>query len=74
MSPRPVAPDAIAATPPRSVDGARLRAHHARPGHVTAANISGDLGFRMAALMLWSLTFIPLGRTIAVSAPKAMCN
>jgi len=38
---------------------------------VTPANISGDLGFRMAALMLWGLTFIPLGRTIAVSAPKA---
>jgi hypothetical protein len=38
---------------------------------VTPANISSDLGLRVAAVMLWSLTFIPLGRTIAVSAPKA---
>jgi hypothetical protein len=42
---------------------------------VTPANISGDLGLRMAALMLWSITFIALGRTIAFSAPKRpMCN
>ncbi len=32
---------------------------------VTPANISGDLVVRTLALILWSLTFIPLGRTIA---------
>ena len=34
---------------------------------VTPANISGDLGFRTAALILWSLTFVALGRTISRS-------
>ena len=31
---------------------------------VTPANITGNLGFRTAALILWSLTFVPLGRTL----------
>jgi hypothetical protein len=34
---------------------------------VTPANISGDTVPRTLALVLWSLTFIPLGRTIARS-------
>ncbi|MET0931496.1 MAG: hypothetical protein ABWX74_18390, partial [Aeromicrobium sp.] len=35
---------------------------------VTPANISGDTVPRTLALVVWSLTFIPLGRTIARSA------
>ena len=35
---------------------------------VTPANISGDTVLRTVALVVWSLTFIPLGRTIARSA------
>jgi hypothetical protein len=34
---------------------------------VTPGNISGDLVVRTTALVVWSLTFIPLGRTIARS-------
>ena len=32
---------------------------------VIPANISGKLGFEMAALMVWSLTFIPLGQALS---------
>lgn len=35
---------------------------------VTPAIISGDVVFRILALTLWSLTFIPLGRAISTSA------
>jgi hypothetical protein len=39
---------------------------------VTPANITGDLIFRTVALSVWSLTFLPLGRTlIAGSTTKA---
>ncbi len=34
---------------------------------VTPANVTGDLEFRTWALILWSLTFVPLGRTLAKS-------
>ncbi len=36
---------------------------------VTPANISGELAIRMPALMLWSLTFLPLGVAVAASRP-----
>jgi hypothetical protein len=35
---------------------------------VTPANVAGDLVPRTLALVLWSLTFIPLGRAVARSA------
>jgi hypothetical protein len=34
---------------------------------VTPGNISGDIVVRTVALTIWSLTFVPLGRTIAAS-------
>jgi len=34
---------------------------------VTPANVAGDVTFRTLALVLWSLTFLPLGRAIAAS-------
>jgi hypothetical protein len=34
---------------------------------VNPANVLGDVTFRTVALVLWSLTFLPLGRTIATS-------
>ena len=34
---------------------------------VTPANVSGNLVFRTVALILWSLTFVPLGRTLTRS-------
>lgn len=37
---------------------------------VTPANITGSEVFRMVALTLWSLSFIPLGRAIASAAPR----
>jgi hypothetical protein len=34
---------------------------------VTPANITGNFVFRTVALILWSLTFVPLGRTLSTS-------
>jgi hypothetical protein len=34
---------------------------------VTPANVTGNLAFRTVALTLWSLTFVPLGRTLTRS-------
>lgn len=34
---------------------------------VTPANVTGNLVFRTVALILWSLTFVPLGRTLTRS-------
>ena len=34
---------------------------------VTPANAIGDLTFRIAALCLWSVLFLPLGRTLMTS-------